>query len=423
MSMITILGTLRQIGYDLGMYEIRIREGKEKVLCRHNPWVFSGAIESVAPSYQKAGPARVLSHRGEFIAHGWYDTSSHIILHLLSWDENIIPDDLWLERMVKKALARREGLRDEDTNCCRLIHGEADFIPGLVCDAYADELRLIISSRYANDHLSLIIKALFASSGAKRITVIPDSFYGPSEKLKLKTRVFTPEGETKDERRENILFKESGIWYEIENSISQKSGFYCDQRDNRNIVESYCNNKKVLDCCAFTGAFTLHALRGGAREILSVDSSQTVLRHLLYQIHLNENRGTLPSGSREKVRIQEADVFDFIRTVEENYYDMIILDPPKLASTKSKLEGALRAYKDLNRIAMLKIKSGGLIATFSCSGSVKPEIFRQMIAYAASDAGVEVQILRTLGAGADHPVRVSLPETEYLKGLIIRVIK
>ena len=257
----------------------------------------------------------------------------------------------------------------------------------------------------------------------KTLTIIPDSFYAPSEGLSRRILSFDRDGNIIENGKGNIRFRESGIYYEIEPGISQKSGFYCDQRDNRNIVEKYANGRTVLDACSFTGAFTLHCLRGQAESVHAVDSSQSALRHLLYQIHLNENEKILPSGSREKVTIEEANVFEYMRSAEENRYDMIILDPPKLASTKSKLENALKAYKDLNRMAMLKIKPDGIIATFSCSGSLTKEAFRMMVSYAASDAGVEIQILEQMSAGCDHPVRISLPESEYLKGLLIRVIK
>ena len=157
--------------------------------------------------------------------------------------------------------------------------------------------------------------------------------------------------------------------------------------------------------------------------MLAIDSSESALRHLLYQIHLNENKGVLEKGSRERVEIRSCDVFEEMRRIEKDRFDLMILDPPKLAQTKGKLEQALKAYKDLNRVAMLKIRNGGIIATFSCSGAVTREVFRQTLAWAAADAHVEIQILRALSAGEDHPIRISFPESEYLKGYVIRVIK
>ena len=161
----------------------------------------------------------------------------------------------------------------------------------------------------------------------------------------------------------------------------------------------------------------------GAESVLAVDSSETVLRHLLYQIHLNEDRESLPPSSRDRVVTMKADVFTFLRQLEEGQADMIILDPPKLAPSRSHIKEAMKGYKDINRLAMEKIAAGGIVASFSCSGSVSREDFRMAIAWAAADAHVDIQILEQLSAGADHPVRLSLPETEYLKGFVYRVVK
>lgn len=406
------------------MYEIVLKTGKEKQLLKHHPWVFSGAIDSVSPIFKDGDLARVTASDGRFVAYGWYDEKSHIILHLMSWDENVLPDDDFLIHAVKASVLRRRNLfLGKDTEAFRLIHGEADFIPGVACDIYAGHIRIIISSRYAAAKLDVIVKTLTNSLKPKSVTVFTDREYARAESLPQKTIYYDGDGNVRKDNPGNITFAESGIFYEIENTVSQKSGFYCDQRDNRNIVESYAAGRNVLDACSYTGAFTLHALRGGAESVLALDASESALRHLLYQIHINEDRNVLPIGSREKVSIKSCDVFEEMRTLEKDKFDLMILDPPKLAATKGKLDNALRAYKDLNRVAMMKIRNGGIIASFSCSGSVTRETFRQMIAYAAADAGVEVQLLRTLSAGEDHPIRISFPESEYLKGFVYRVIK
>ena len=236
-------------------------------------------------------------------------------------------------------------------------------------------------------------------------------------------RVFSNGKEIAGDERKNIQFVENGIYYEVEPGKGQKSGFYCDQRDNRQILEEYAKGKTVLDVCSYTGAFTLHALRAGAKSVDAIDSSESSLRHLLYHIHLNENKTAISENSREKVSIEEADAFEYLRTIKDGFYDLMILDPPKLAKTKGQLENAQKAYKDLNRVAMSKIKDGGIIFTFSCSGAMTRENFKLTLAWAAADAGVEIQVLRTLSAGEDHPVRLSFPESEYLKGFVLRVIK
>ena len=406
------------------MYEITILQGKEKQLVKNHPWVFTGAIDKVSPDFKDADLAKVKDYRGAFIAWGWYDVKSHIVLHLLSWDKNILPDDSWFENAVKAAILRRKDFFSlKDTTTFRLIHGEADFLPGIAADVYGGEIRIIISSRYAKYHEELLVRTLGSVLRPKGITVTVDRFYASSEGLSKSVREYDAEGKPVKLPETNLSFIENGIYYETERGTGQKSGFYCDQRDNREIVEEYCKGRTVLDACSYTGAFTLHALRGGADSVLAIDSSESALRHLLYQIHLNENKGVLAEGSREKVETRSCDVFDEMRNIEEDRYDLMILDPPKLAQTKGKLDSALKAYKDLNRVAMLKIRNGGIIATFSCSGAVTREVFRQTLAWAAADAHVEIQILRTLSAGEDHPIRISFPESEYLKGFVIRVIK
>ncbi len=408
------------------MYKVVIREGKEKQLQKHHPWVFTGAIESVGPVFRQPDWAEVYTSSGLFIAKGWYDEKSHIVLHLLTWDREESVDDDFVAGLVRNAIRRRKDFFSlPDTNCFRLIHGEADFLPGLAADCYGREIRAILSSRFAFSFLPVIIRTLEEILKPSRIQVTADPFYAPGEGLGESTRYFIGGVETKESEipRDNTLFMESGIWYEISPGKGQKSGFYCDQRENRKIAEKYTAGKTVLDVCPFTGAFTLHALRSGALSVEAVDSSESALRHLLYQIHLNENKLVLPPSSRDRVTTVTADCFNYLRSVEEDKYDVIILDPPKLAQTKSRLENAVKAYKDLNRVAMTKVKSDGIIITFSCSGALTRENFLLLLSWAAFDAGCEIQVLETLSAPPDHPVRISFPESQYLKGFVLRVIR
>lgn len=405
------------------MYKITISKGKEKQLLKHHPWVFSGAIKSIEGS-ESGDWAEVKSEDDRFIAYGYYDEKSHVVLHLLSWNQEEAVGDEFVARLVKEAVMRRKALFSaNDTTAFRLIHGEADFIPGIAADCYGREIRIIISSRFASRFIDVIVKTLTAMLHPSLIQTTVDPFYGPSDGLVDKVTYYINGEEAKEIDDKNVQFAESGIYYEVQHGKGQKSGFYCDQRDNRRLIEEYAKGKRVLDICSYTGGFTLHALKAGALSVDAVDSSESALRHLLFQVHLNEDKKVLPEGSRDKVTIKSADAFDYIREVEDDKYDLIILDPPKLARTKSKLENAQKAYKDLNRVAMRKIKNGGIIATFSCSGAMTRELFQLTLAWAAADAGVEVQILKTLSAGEDHPVRMSFPESEYLKGFIIRVIK
>ena len=420
--------TTGKIGwYDNPMpYKVTLKKGKEKLPMKHHPWIFSGAISSVEPGFAEGDWAEVYASDGRFIAQGWYDEKSHIILHLISWLKDRRMDEGFIRELVMKSVERRNDLmRDQRTNALRLIHGEADFLPGVAADFYAEKIRIVISSRFGYHFLPVIASALQESMDPEIIEAVVDRSYAGSEGLKEGVRRFINGKETdkKFEVENDWVFLEDNLLYCIEPGCGQKTGFYCDQRDNRMIAERYAEGRTVLDLFSFTGGFTMHMLRGNCSSVTSVDSSAPALQQLLYHARENELQMLLPEGSADKITVVTDDCFSYLRSVKEDQYDMMILDPPKLAKTKGALENALKAYKDLNRVAMLKIRNEGIIATFSCSGALSREDFRMVLGWAATDAGVEIQILHSLSAGADHPVRLSFPESEYLKGFIIKVLK
>jgi len=408
------------------MQTITIKDGKEKQLLRHHPWVFSGAIDSVANS-EEIGIAKTVTQDGTFIAWGWYDPKSHIPLRLLSWIEEEAVDDRWWAKTISSSVLRRSSFfRDKSspTTTFRIIFGEADMLPGLVADIYGTLIRVDISARAAWDHKDLIVSTLEKLLQPAMIIVTTDTAFCSAEGLS-ETVLFYQNGAyfTPSKRLESIRFREDGLLFEVVPGKGQKSGFFCDQRENRRAIEAYCKDAVVLDGCSYTGAFTLHALRSGAKWVDLIDSSATALKQSLAHVHINQDANIIPKDSRERVNIIKADIFRQMRLIEKDKYDVIILDPPKLASTKAQADKAAKAYKDLNRLAMEKIKNGGIIATFSCSGAISSEMLRTILAWSAQDAGVEVQILRTLGQGEDHPIRLSFPESEYLNGFLIRVIR
>lgn len=408
-------------------YKITIKDGKEKQLLRHHPWVFSGAIKSIEPKFDIASWADVYTEKGTFIAKGWYDEKSHIVLHLLSWDEKEKVGLAFVKRLAREAVMRRRSFfrKGATTNAFRLIHGEADSLPGFAVDVYASTIRIILSSRFASAFLQAVVEELDSLLHPSLIVVSSDPQYTSVEGMSSKTRYFISDEEKKmaEDKIEPVTILENGIYYEIPGTKGQKSGFYIDQRDNRLIAKGYAEGRTCLDVCSYTGAFTLHLLKGGAESVKAIDSSESALRHLLYQVHLNEDKGAIPAGSREKVEILSGDCFELLRTEEKDKYDLIVLDPPKLAKTKGSLENAMKAYKDLNRVAMEKIKDGGILITFSCSGALSREDFKTVLSWSAKDAEVEAQILRTLSQGEDHPIRLSFPESEYLKGYVLRILK
>ena len=408
------------------MTEIVIRSGKEKSLLRHHPWVFSGAIEESSVPAQ-AGVYRVNTAEGRFMAWGVYDPESHIQLRLLSWKEDVVPDEQWWRSAVRASIIRRRRFFEDkasQTTAFRIIHGEADMLPGIAADVYGRIVRIIISARVAWNMRQTVVDAVEEILHPQMIILNTDSAFCAIEHLHEVTEYYR-QGEkfTPTEKLEDIRIRESGLYYSMTPGSGQKSGFYCDQRENRIRIETYVKDAEVLDGCSYTGGFTLHALRAGARHVHAVDSSSDAVHRLLSNVNLNVDLGTLDSDARNRVDAEKADIFEYLRTMPRNKYDVIILDPPKLAQTIKALENAKKAYKDLNRTAMEKIRDGGILVTCSCSGSLSREDFRTVLGWSAKDAGVEVQVLETLGQAQDHPVRLSFPESEYLKVYVLRVIK
>ncbi|AEC02241.1 class I SAM-dependent rRNA methyltransferase [Parasphaerochaeta coccoides] len=414
---------------------IIVDEGKEKLPLKHHPWIFSGAIASVSdftPEEGRTGTtAQVRTADGHFIAWGWYDPQGSIPVRLLEWKESIRPDDGWWVQRLQAAILRRKHffVRPADgnlpqTTSVRLVHGEADMLPGIVIDILGSLARVIISARAGWDHRDVLIGAIEKLLSPSLIIMNTDAAFTAAEKLPV-TEAWYKNGERyyPEGRQKNIRFRENGFFYEINPGTGQKSGFYCDQRDNRAALEKWCVDARVLDAFSYTGGFTLHALGAGAKHVHALDSSSPALRRLLANVHINSDAGRLDATARDRVTIEECNVFEKLRDIPANSYDVVILDPPKLAPSKSHVEAALKAYKDINRLAMNIVKDGGVIFTFSCSGAVDRETFRTTLAWAAADAKIEVQILQVLGQAEDHPVRISFPESEYLSGYVLRVIK
>ncbi len=402
--------------------------GKEKQPMNHHPWVFSGAIGSPKQSdIEKVGHlVKVNDHKERFIAYGWCDINSHIMVRLLSWNESVIPDEAWWANQITQSVLRRKDMitRHRDvTNAYRLIHGEADFLPGVVADLYADTIVVLLSASVAIHYELALVNALEKLLSPSVIYVYFDSSFVHTEHTSEFTHIYK-DGKMAEEGEEISpvsKFLENSYYY-ILDAKGQKSGFYCDQRDNRAIVSTYTKGKNVLDAFSYTGGFTINALGSGADSVTSVDSSARALSYLNKNIALNVLKGVLPEGFQSKVTCVKANVFEYLREIKENEYDVIILDPPKLAATKSQVPQALKAYKDLNRLAISKVKRGGIIASFSCSAGVSSNDLQTAIAWAAKDAGKEVHIRAIFSQGPDHPIRLSFPESHYLKGFLLFVL-
>lgn len=394
------------------MLQVKLKKGKEKAALQLHPWVFSGAIEQIKGKPANGDIVTVTDHNHDFLAYGMFNGQSRVAVRLLEWMPEFVIDEEWWRSRIRKSVAGRQTLLDSpDTDTCRLVFSEADYLPGFIADKYADFISVQILTSGIDrvkdillDELNLLLKpaGIFdrSDASARQHEGLQPSF----GKL---LGVDPPEF---------VRIKENGVLYEVNIAEGQKSGFYCDQRDNRSILASYAKGKSLLDCFCYSGGFTLNALKQGASQAISLDSSALAIETLNHNIKLNK------FGKKAHQSIQ-SDVNKQLRKFREEgaKFDIIVLDPPKYAPSRSALDKAARAYKDLNRLAMGILNDGGLLATFSCSGAVDIALFKQILAWAALDAGKEVQFIHQFSQPADHPVRASFPEGEYLKGLLCRV--
>jgi len=393
------------------MIDVILKKGKEKAVLHRHPWLFSGAIERVKGKPANGDIVRLLNAQGDFMAYGFYNDQSRVALRLLEWDESVEINEDWLRSKVAVAVAGRSNILNKANNTCRLIFSEADYLPGLIVDKYADYLAVQVLTSGIERLKPVIIDELQKLLNPEGIFDKSDASSRAHEGLGTTNQVLA--GKHPPETVEVI---ENGIIYGINIAEGQKSGFYCDQRDNRHIVADHAKGKKVLDCFCYTGGFTLNALKNGALSVTSVDSSALAIETLKKNIERNKLDAS-------KFTAVQSDVNRQLRTFREEgeKFDVVILDPPKYAPSRSALDKASRAYKDLNRLAMYLLEPGGLLATFSCSGAMDIDTFKQVLAWAALDAGKEVQFIYQFCQPEDHPVRTSFPEGEYLKGLLCRI--
>lgn len=378
-----------------------------------HPWVFSGAVEHVKGKPENGDVIMVTDNNGDFLAFGFYNNTSRVAVRLLEWNLETEINESWWRKKIRTAVEFRASIHNEDTNTYRLIFSEADYLPGLIVDRYADFLSVQILTSGIERIKHILLDELQELLKPKGIFDRSDASARAHEGLEASSGGIL----LGIEPPEFVTVKENGIFYQVNISEGQKSGFYCDQRNNRRLVAEHVKGKKVLDCFSYSGGFSLNAMKNGAAQVISVDSSALALETLKRNIEIN-------SFNKIPHQLIQSDVNKQLRVFRESNekFDLIVLDPPKYAPSRSALTKASRAYKDLNRTAMLLLNEGGLLATYSCSGAVDISLFKQILAWAALDAGKEVQFILQFCQPADHPVRSSFPEGEYLKGLLCRVI-
>lgn len=394
---------------------ITLRKGKEESLQRKHPWIFSGAIQSADQDMQEGDVVRVLSSRGDFIAVGHWQIGS-IAVRVLSFEDVQIDDDFY-ENKLSVALDVRQSiglLRGEDTNAqyqnstYRLVHGEGDNLPGLVIDIYSDTAVMQAHSVGMHVDRMMIANALKKVMGCKLSAV----YYKSETTLPYKADLGQENGFLVGQSGSDVAI-ENGLKFHIDWLKGQKTGFFIDQRDNRQLLEQYSKGKRVLNMFCYTGGFSVYSMRGGAQLVHSVDSSAKAIDLVNRNMELN-----FPNDTRHEAFA--ADAFKFIDEMGSNY-DLVILDPPAFAKHRDALKQALRGYTKLNARAMEKMPKGSILFTFSCSQAVNKEQFRTAIFSAAMQAGRNIRILHQLHQPADHPINIYHPEGEYLKGLVVYV--
>ncbi|MFG6467652.1 class I SAM-dependent rRNA methyltransferase [Roseateles sp. BYS87W] len=392
------------------MKKITLRPGKERSLVKRHPWVFES---SVARGGGDAGETvRVESADGQFLAWAAFSPQSQIRLRAWSFDEAERIDAAFFQRRIAQALAFRARL-PVASNAVRLIHGEADGLPGLIVDRYVDTLVAQFTSAGVERWKPVIADALIAATGLTRLYERSDAQAREWEGLPVKTG-WLRQG-ANDAGETALTIQEHDWQLTLDVAEGHKTGYYLDQRDSRkrfaDAVRHY-GCQTVLNCFSYTGGFSVAALAGGAQRVISVDSSAPALARAQAHVALN-------GFDAARHEAWDADVNATLRRclAEGQRFDAIVLDPPKFAPTAAHAERAARAYKDINRLAFMLLNDGGLLYTFSCSGGIAPDLFHKIVAGAGLDAGVDGYIIERLCAAADHPQTVRFPEGDYLKGL------
>ncbi|AOJ11611.1 class I SAM-dependent rRNA methyltransferase [Burkholderia mayonis] len=425
------------------MHTVTLKPSKDKSLLRRHPWVYANAIDRVDGKPAPGATVIVRAHDGRFLARAAYSPHSQIRLRAWSFDEAEPIDHAFFKRRVQRAIAHRNAMIS-GTGAVRLVFGEADGLPGLIVDYYmaaqvpdggtaahaaedgaaaqatsndgtagAGRAQLVCQFMAAGveQWKDAIVAALVAATGCPNVYERSDVSIREKEGLEQTTGVLAG-----DAPPDTLITNENGVLYHVDVRNGHKTGFYVDQRDNRALVAQYARDRDVLNCFCYTGGFSLAALKGGAKRVVSIDSSGDALALARQNVATN-------GFDAARAEWLDADAFKTLRRLVEDgeRFDLIVLDPPKFAPTRDSVDRAARAYKDINLSGFKLLRPGGLLFTYSCSGAIDMDLFQKIVAGAAADAKVDARILKRLGAGVDHPLLTAFPEGEYLKGLLLQI--
>jgi 23S rRNA (cytosine1962-C5)-methyltransferase len=395
------------------MATVALRPGREKPVLNRHPWIFSGAIGRIDGAPEDGEIVDVVDRQQHFLARGYFNRHSQITVRLLTWSEQEIPDhDFWRRRIRQAVEHRRDLLQDASTTACRLVHAESDLLPGLVVDRYGDYL-VLQALTLGIDRRKFEIAAILAE------LLQPQGIYERSDvDVRSKEHLQPSTGVLWGREPSDLLeITENGHHFQVDVKNGQKTGFYLDQRDNRCRLAAYSTGRSVLNAFAYTGSFAVSAAHAGAGQITNLDTSAEALALARCNMQRNE------LGERDDEYI-EGDVFEVLRDYRDSgrQFDLVILDPPKFAYSRSQVQAACRGYKDINLLAMQLLRPDGILFTMSCSGLVSADLFQKVVFGASVDARRDAQVLERLSQATDHPVLLTFPEGEYLKGLVCRVL-
>jgi len=392
---------------------LHLKQGREKPVRNRHPWIFSGAVERLDGAPQPGDLVNVATGDGQFLAQAYYNPHSQIVARILTWDSDETIDFTFWAARIRRAVAGRKALKLEPaTNCYRLLNAESDGIPGLIVDKYGDFLVIQCLTLGIDRRKETIIRILQEEVRPSGVLERSDVAVRQQENL---SRVSGQCWGVKPPAE--IVVQENGLNFSVDLWRGHKTGFYLDQRENRDSVTQpvLVSGKELLNVFAYTGGFAVYAAAQGAGPITNIDSSEEVLTRAEANVLLNT-----PERAQDEYIL--GDAFEVLRYYRDGArkFDVIILDPPKFAHSLRDVERASRGYKDLNWLAFRLLRPGGLLATFSCSGRIKPDLFQKIVFSAALDAGRDAQIIRQMGQAPDHPILLSFPESSYLSGLLCR---
>lgn len=395
------------------MAQIILKPGREKPVIQNHPWIFSGAIERIVGKPQDGDIVDVLDSGGSFLARGYINQKSQITVRILTRDIDEEVNESLFRRRIADAIHYRHNtlglFSDIHENrpaydAYRLIHDAADLLPGLIVDKYSDYLVVQILTLGMDRQKEIVVRILEELLGPKGIYERSDSRIREKEGLPLRIGLLRGE-----EPPDLVEIQQNAARLLVNFKRGQKTGAFLDQRENVEIVASYAKRREILDCFCYTGGFSVWTALRGARKVVGVDMSNRALETAQQNAELNSLQNVC--------QFIQGDVFQVLDGCKRTF-DFIVLDPPGFARSKRSVENAARAYKHINMVAMKLLNPGGILATFSCSHHINPDLFRKIIFAASVDAGRNMRIIRTLYASPDHPINISYPEGEYLKGLI-----